>query len=237
MLKWKDAVWLALLRYTQNNQTIQVSRPEFLRQELAHIIEQTASTGNTPAQTISRVLQELRDEGKLFFSNAGVYTLSDVPVVAEQEDLPEDVLENAITHNRLFFNDVLTQQGISQARTRKGMQALRKKTLDNYQCQCALCDIDTPELLVTSHIARWADAPEARGHLANTLCLCTLHDRLFENGHFTLSNQLDVVWLKTSHSQALAIWQTQCTGRFKLPIAINPSLHYIQQHRARFGQV
>ncbi|MBK7026681.1 MAG: hypothetical protein IPH40_07185 [Polaromonas sp.] len=38
--------------------------------------------------------------------------------------------------------------------------------------------------MVTSHIARWADKPMARGLLSNTICFCSMHDKLFEYGYF-----------------------------------------------------
>jgi len=57
------------------------------------------------------------------------------------------------------------------------MNALRKKTLANYRESCALCDVNDKGLLVSSHIARWADQPEARGLLSNTICLCVSDPR------------------------------------------------------------
>jgi hypothetical protein len=40
-----------------------ISRKHFIEQELPQIISSTGSEGLTPQQTLSRVLQELRDDG------------------------------------------------------------------------------------------------------------------------------------------------------------------------------
>ena len=60
---WKSAVVTALQRYSKRHASPQIDRAAFLREELVAMIAATTSAGRTPAQTVSRVLQELRDEG------------------------------------------------------------------------------------------------------------------------------------------------------------------------------
>lgn len=128
------------------------------------------SVGRTPSQTVSRVLKELRDEGKLFFSSAGVYVLTDQPIDLGREDVADDIVENAIVRDALLIPDVPVRVEVGEARLRIGRIALRRLTLANYGGQCALCDTRDPLLLVTSHVARWTDRPDARGKLSNTIC-------------------------------------------------------------------
>lgn len=49
------------------------SRQELIRDELDRIIEETRSAGRTPDYTLSRVLQELRDDGQIEFLAPGEY--------------------------------------------------------------------------------------------------------------------------------------------------------------------
>ena len=158
-MSWHQAVKTALERYVKLNATVQIERHRFVEQQLANIVADTESAGITPAQTISRVLQELRDDGYLYFSDAGLYTLNQIPIEAASEDLPDDVLSNAIDAGRLQLSDVATDAYFAMARVRRGVQMLRKQTLLNYRYTCALCDVSDPNLLVASHIARWADHP------------------------------------------------------------------------------
>lgn len=232
---WHQAVKLALERYAARNSTIRIERNHFLAQELDNITRDAGSAGRTPGQTVSRVLQELRDEKYLFFSDLGIYTLNRVPVSAADEDLPDDVLENAVDEGLLVLTDVETSSEISLLRVRKGMNALRKQTLANYRESCALCDVNDKGLLVSSHIARWADHPEARGLLSNTICLCTLHDKLFENGYFAMDDDLNLIWKAPQTIRAIEIWREKCTSLFKLPKGTRPAVSFISEHRNRVG--
>ncbi len=234
-LTWLQAVKEGLHRYALNNSTVQIERDAFLRQELKNIVSVTASVGKTPAQTVSRVLQELRDEGFLYFSSNGLYTLNKVEINATTEDLPDDVLENAVTEGLLILPDVEVTSEVLMTRVRRGMSALRKSTLANYRNSCALCDVNDSGLLVSSHIARWADHPEARGLLSNTICLCTLHDKLFENGYFAMNESLELIWKSPQTIRAIDIWRRQCTVNFKMPQSVKPKLAFIMEHRNRVG--
>lgn len=233
---WQQAVKAALTRFAARNSTIQIRRDLFLQQELHRIVAETGSAGRTPAQTVSRVMQELRDKDFLFFSSTGVYTLNQVDVHAANEDLPDDVLENAIETGHLTLTDVDTSSNaVAAVRIRRGMNALRRKTLFNYHSRCAVCDTNDERLLIASHIARWADRPEARGLLSNVICFCTLHDKLFEIGYFSLNENLRLIWRNTQHLQAIHIWRQQCTFEFNLPKLKPPDVLFISEHRTRVG--
>ena len=233
-LDWKTAVKEALLRYSVRHATVQIDRTKFLAEEQKIIIESTASSGKTPSQTISRVLQELRDEGLLFFSSSGRYALRDRPLDISFEEVPDDILDDAISKGNLLFKDVDTSDIVAQARIRQGMGALRKATLANYQQTCALCDIRESPLLVTSHIARWADQSEARGFLVNTICFCSFHDRLFEEGFFSLDDELQIIRRPKIASKCITDWLTRSTSKFRRG-PIEPSRVYLQAHRKRTG--
>lgn len=193
------------------------------------------SVGKTPAQTVSRVLQELRDQGRLFFSAAGFYVLTDQAVDLGREDLADDIVENAIIRDALRVPDVAVHDEIGQSRLRVGTQALRRLTLANYDGRCALCDTHDPRLLVTSHVARWADCPHARGTLSNTICFCTLHDRLFEYGYFGLHDDLRLIVRPDVGGAAIRTWLERCTTDFHHPIGHRPMSEFLREHRARVG--
>lgn len=234
-LNWHDAVKLAIRRYSEKNKTIVIERSKFLEQELATIVLDTNSSGATPAQTLSRVLQELRDEGILYFTNAGLYTLNHVSVDVSNEDLAEDILENLVNNNSLILPDVKTSDEQGSLRLRRGMSALRKSTLTNYGYECALCDITDEKLLVTSHIVRWSDNPETRGLLSNTICFCNFHDRLFETGYFAFDADSNLIWKTAIVSKAISTWRDRFSSHFKKPKFYMPSPTFLAEHRQRVG--
>lgn len=231
---WKTAVRKALRAYSDRHATVQIDRANFLNEEQENIVHSTGTMGKTPSQTISRVLQELRDDGVLFFSSSGRYALRDRPLDASVEDAPEDILEDAVIAGNLRFKDVETSDSIAQVRIRQGMGALRKATLSNYRKTCALCDIQDTSLLVTSHISRWSDEVEARGLLANTICFCSFHDRLFELGYFSLADSFEVIQRPNILSSCVQTWLNDCTFKFSHS-SIMPSARYLAAHRRRTG--
>ena len=193
------------------------------------------SIGKTPAQTVSRVLQELRDEGKLFFSSAGDYVLTDLAIDLTREDLPDDIVENAIVRDALRVPEIAVRVEVREARLRIGQSALRRLTLANYKGQCAVCDTQDLLLLVASHVARWADRPEARGKLSNTICFCAFHDRVFEHGYFGLEDDLKLVVRAQVSGTAVRTWLEQCTTDFQRPSSHPPMVEFLREHRSRVG--
>lgn len=232
---WRESVLDGLRRYTLRNHTSKVERRPFLEQELPSMSATVGSVGKTPAQTVSRVLQELRDEGKLFFSSGGVYVLTDQVVDLSREELAEDIVENAIARDALLMPDVPVRVEVGEARLRIGRNALRRLTLANYGGRCAVCDTRDPLLLVTSHVARWADRPDARGKLANTICFCAFHDRLFEHGYFGLQDDLRLIVRPNVSGAAVRTWLERCTTEFRHPESHPPTVEFLREHRSRVG--
>jgi hypothetical protein len=235
-LSWKNAVKQALNTYSLRHSSVLIDRAGFLNEQLSVIVISTGSLGKTPSQTVSRVLQELRDEGYLYFSKSGSYVLNHQQLDAANEDVPEDVLDNALNLNTLQLKDVDAFDKVQLGRIRSGIAALRKATLQNYNSSCALCDVKEGPLLVTSHIARWADRPEARGNLSNTICFCAFHDKLFESGYFALSDSFDVIRKPGYFGAAISVWMESHTIQFKAPYR-PPSIEFLSDHRHRVGLV
>jgi len=72
-LTWRESVAAAVTRLTRRLGRRTFSREELLRSELSRIVSETRSEGQTPWQTLSRVLQELRDSDQLDFVAPGQY--------------------------------------------------------------------------------------------------------------------------------------------------------------------
>ena len=90
------------------------------------------------------------------------------------------------------------------------------------------------KLLIASHIARWADEPALRGKLSNVICLCRLHDSLFEAGYWGLDDHLDVIRRPSLDSVTLRAFLNDHT-RFQPPEQFPPNPYYLSLHRARCG--
>lgn len=70
---WKESVEKAVKRLIKKTGNRVFSRQQLIESELDRIVGEVGSKGKTPHQTLSRVLQELRDEGVIKFESAGTY--------------------------------------------------------------------------------------------------------------------------------------------------------------------
>lgn len=84
---WSDSVSLAVQRLVNRTGSIAFSRALLIEEELDRIIQETASRGQTPEMTLSRVLQDLRDEGYLNFDGPGLYSVNS-ELVTPTSELP-----------------------------------------------------------------------------------------------------------------------------------------------------
>src|SRR5262249_44380751 len=121
----------------------------------------------------------------------------------------------------------------AQNRQRRGQNRIHQLTLQNYENCCAVCDVRADSrLLVASHIARWADDPEGRGDLSNVICLCRIHDGLFEAGYWSLTDGLELLMKESVPSKTIRQLLNAMIP-FRRPLAHSPEPRFVKQHRER----
>lgn len=89
---------------------------------------------------------------------------------------------------RIFDNEEIDTNTVQQVMQRRGQEKFKKKLLILSQ-ECAVCGLNEPAFLVASHIKPW----RACSHIErldpfNGLLLCPNHDKLFDKGYITFSN-------------------------------------------------
>jgi len=231
---WRDAVIAALHRYSARHETKTITRQGLIAEELAQITSDTSSEGQTPEQTLSRILQELQDEKILYFSSRGTYVLLDRPVEVEEDDLPDDAIDFALETKKLQLGNVETSDPEGSTRLRRGQARIRELTLRYYDFRCGFCDVSDRALLKAAHVSRWADDPPARGDLCNVVCMCSFHDVLFEHGYFALADDYRI--LKRQIVASVTIRRIlDITETLRADTAYPPSPVFLRKHRIRTG--
>lgn len=164
-MRWRDSVWAAVRRRAAASGGA-FTRPELIAAELPQILADTGSRGKSPEQTMSRVLQELRDDGLLIFGGGGVYRLASV--TAGEADVEKAV----------------QTQVAQKVMARRGQSTFRLALLDRWEGRCPLTEIAEPELLRASHIIAWSVCTDERERLdpENGLLLSALWDAAFDRG-------------------------------------------------------
>ena len=132
---------------------------------------------------------------------------------------------------------ISTAEKKSETHIRIGQDRFRDAVLNNYQIKCCFpdCPVDDAFLLVASHIDRWCDNDSVRGEVSNGLCLCGNHDKAFENGLFTLTEDFEIEYCGKSLSKWANQYIKSANGMRILLGKIKPSINSIGQHRKRSG--
>lgn len=154
-----------------------------------------------------------------------------------ENELEEFYLANEEQIEKIYPNIITSEHDggdlFRVLKTRQGQYKLRKKLLENYQSQCAMCQISHKQLLVASHIKPWADStPEERMNPGNAILLCKLHDALFENGLISLSDDYRVLLYSNFDFVGQGI---QTNLRFRKPLHDSPSPIFLKEHRQKHG--
>ena len=81
---------------------------------------------------------------------------------------------------------VVTEQRIKQ-------NFFRRAVLSSYQGRCCMSGLSEPRLLVASHIVPWSKDKANRLNPSNGLCLSAIHDRAFDKGLISLTDDFKIV--------------------------------------------
>ena len=84
----------------------------------------------------------------------------------------------------------MTKEVQTQVRIKQSF--FRKAVLSSYKQRCCITNISESRLLVASHIVPWKSDANNRLNPRNGLCLSVLHDKAFDRGLITLSDEFRV---------------------------------------------
>ena len=79
-----------------------------------------------------------------------------------------------------------------QTTTRVGQNFFRRSVLSAYDYRCCITGLTIPKLLVASHIVPWRIDKTNRLNPSNGLCLSVLHDKAFDIGILTISDDMTI---------------------------------------------
>jgi hypothetical protein len=126
---------------------------------------------------------------------------------------------------------------LRSVRTRRVQSFFRAAVAVTYDGKCALSGICDPKLLIASHIIPWSQSVERRADPRNGILFNALFDRAFDNGLFTLSDELRVVVSAklggATEGALLACDLNRIDGcALNIPERFPPDIEAIRFHRA-----
>ena len=139
--------------------------------------------------------------------------------VAEQEGLQDFTGET---------KRVVTEQRIKQ-------HFFRRAVLSSYRGRCCISGLSDARLLMASHIVPWSSDKINRLNPSNGLCLSAIHDKAFDRGLITISDDYEVMLseqLKRNDDSFVAQVFLPLEGRrIELPGKFIPSIAFLARHR------
>lgn len=129
--------------------------------------------------------------------------------------------------------DFYIPDSMGVAPIRAGTEKIRINALTNYNCKCAICGLDHPKLLISSHIVPWSADEHNRGDPGNVILLCPLHDKLFDLGFISISDDFSVIVSKAlaGYDATSRTVMSIAGARLNVPAKYPPKLEYLQYHR------
>ena len=124
---------------------------------------------------------------------------------------------------------------LALTKVRVGQKFFRNAVLSSYNEQCCITGLPLPKLLVASHIVPWRDDKLNRVNPRNGLLLSALHDKAFDAGIITLTDDLTV---RVSNKQSVFSDQffVNAIGVFdgkpiRAPEKFSPDRKFLAYHR------
>jgi putative restriction endonuclease len=84
--------------------------------------------------------------------------------------------------------DYTGKNKLAEINTRIGQSFFRKSVISAYNARCCISGLSVPQLLIASHIVPWSLDDKNRLNPCNGLCLSAIHDKAFDLGIITLTD-------------------------------------------------
>lgn len=160
------------------------------------------------------------------------------------EDTDDLVYEAESIRNKLRPDPAITgifsgtdksTESLAIVKQRLHQQVFRKAILANYNSKCAVCGIDTPELLIASHIVPWAVDSRIRLNPENGICLSALYDKAYDQGLITIDTDYRIIIGSQLKSNFVSRYYQRFFGDFAnqkiaLPELYPPDRDFLQYH-------
>lgn len=149
-------------------------------------------------------------------------------------------LRNKPIETLLGIEDELTfVEGLEKERivkTRVNQSDFRQRVLASYNEKCCITGIEIPSLLVASHIVPWSKNKQERLNPKNGLCLNSIHDKAFDRGLITITNDFRVklsayILSKKKDLNIQKFFLSYENQTIILPDRFLPSIQFLEYHQ------
>ncbi len=181
---------------------VRYTKPEVI--ELAELVGRTPSAAAFKLVNFARLDPTLQKRGVKgmskgskaekpiwdeFYGNWNRLAFTAESIIAEKQNIPIEQVSKIETGD-------LPKSGkerLAMVKQRVNQAFFRKTVLLSYQNQCCITGLKIPVLLVASHIKPWSKDLSQAANPENGLCLNALHDKAFDKGLITVTEDFRVL--------------------------------------------
>lgn len=121
-------------------------------------------------------------------------------------------------------------------KTRVNQNDFRQRILASYNERCSITGISITSLLVASHIIPWSKNTQERLNPRNGICLNNIHDKAFDKGLITITNDFKVklseaILQKKKESNIQKYFIEYENQSIILPDRFSPSIEFLEYHQ------
>ncbi|MBU0600953.1 MAG: DNA (cytosine-5-)-methyltransferase [Gammaproteobacteria bacterium] len=135
----------------------------------------------------------------------------------------------------LGLGDFIGETRVVMVRQRIKQHFFRRAVVSSYRGRCCMSRLADSRLLVASHIVPWSKDKENRLNPSNGLCLSAIHDKAFDQGLISLSDDFQVLisrnLLKQDDAFVQQIFLPLAGRRIEMPERFVPSVEFLRYHR------
>ena len=122
-----------------------------------------------------------------------------------------------------------------EATTRVGQRFFRRTVMSSYAGRCCITGLSNPSLLIASHIIPWSHDKTNRVNPRNGLLLSALHDKAFDSGIITITDDM-TVRVSSEHMRGNDDFFIKSIGVYHgqqivLPQKFEPRRDFLRYHR------
>jgi predicted restriction endonuclease len=200
--------------------------PGSISYKLANFASIDSTLPRKGASNVSRLDIEVWQE---FFDNWDDLAFESEKKAAEIQNIPLDKFAGIDTGN-LPIGETKERT----VKTRVNQQFFRKMILSTYDYRCCITGLPIEDLLIASHIIPWSKDKKNRLNPSNGLCLNALHDRAFDKGLISFSDQYEMLIserIKKSEPEKVDFFLRYNKQKIDLPKRFLPNKDFLAYHR------
>ena len=190
-------------------------------------ITDTGRSGLSNASTLDREMwKEMQDDWDAFVENSEKVMQS----LSGNSPAPDPV-------PKTDPDDYHGETRLVPTRVRIGQAFFRQSVISAYDEKCCITGLSIPKLLIASHIIPWRDDESNRLNPRNGLALSMLHDKAFDAGMITITENMTVLVSRTEAKKGDPFFNKTIRSfdgtKITLPGKFRPDPEFLAYHRER----